>query len=311
MRFLIACLTFVPLVALASSNDVRMDTDLGPLAGTLLVPDTGEPDAIALIISGSGPTDRNGNTRGIPGNNNSLKLLAEALSNSNIASLRFDKRLVGDSASANLSESDLRFDMYVADARTWITYLNDRFDVPLFVIGHSEGSLVGFLAAESTETRGVISIAGPGKRASSLILEQVSKQLPPDLLTQTEEIIRELEEGREVESPPPALDALFRKSVQPYLISWFKYDPQTVVARLKKPILLMYGSTDIQVSVGDGELLKSSSELADLIVIDGMNHVLKMVGDDMAVQAQSYSDPTFPISDEMVPAITAFIAKQH
>lgn len=311
MRYLIACLAFVPLVALAGSNDVKMDTALGPLAGTLLVPDTGEPDAITLIISGSGPTDRNGNSRALPGNNNSLKLLAESLSDSNIASLRFDKRLVGDSASANLRESDLRFDMYVADARAWIEYLNDRFDIPLFVIGHSEGSLIGLLAAESTKTRGVISIAGPGKRASSLILEQVSKQLPPDLLTQTEAIIRELEEGREVGSPPPALDALFRKSVQPYLISWFKYDPQVVVARLKKPILLIYGSTDIQVSVSDGELLQSSTEMADLIVIDGMNHVLKKVAGDMTVQAQSYSDPTLPISDEIVPAITAFIAEQH
>lgn len=311
MKLLIAFIAVMPLVAVAESSDVRMDTDLGPLAGTLLVPDTGEPAAIALIIAGSGPTDRNGNTRGLPGNNNSLKLLAEALSNANIASLRFDKRLIGDSASTRLTEAALRFDTYVADARAWIAFVDDKFDLPIYVVGHSEGSLIGLLAAGSTETAGVISIAGPGTRASTLILEQVSKQLPPNLLAQTEEIIHELEEGRTVDSPPPSLNALFRESVQPYLISWFQYDPQTVVAELNKPILLLYGSTDIQVSVGDGELLRSSNESADLVVIDGMNHVLKMVGDDMSEQVRSYSDPSLPISDKIVPAIVAFIERQR
>ena len=131
------------------------------------------------------------------------------LSDANIASLRYDKRLIGDSASASLTEADLRFDMYVADAGARIAFVDEMFDLPVFVIGHSEGSLIGMLAAESTKARGVISIAGPGQRASSLILEKVPKQLPPDLLAQSEEIIHELEEVRLVMSPPPVLNALF------------------------------------------------------------------------------------------------------
>jgi hypothetical protein len=311
MKFLIIVLAIFPLVASAESSDVAMETALGPLAGTIVVPDSSDPFAVALIISGSGPTDRNGNTRGLPGNNNSLKLLAESLSDANIASLRYDKRLIGDSASAGLTEEDLRFDMYVADARAWIAFVSERFDLPIYVIGHSEGALIGLLAADSADAAGVISIAGPGKRASNLILEQVSKQLPPDLLIQTEKILNELEEGRTVKSPPPVLNALFRESVQPYLISWFQYDPQAVVAELDKPILLMYGSTDIQVSASDGESLKSSNEKADLIVIQGMNHVLKIVVDDLNEQVRSYSNPSLPIAGEIVPAIVEFIEKQN
>ena len=302
-----ALILFLPFLVLAESRDVEIDTDLGVLAGTLAIPEFSDPRAMALIIAGSGPTDRDGNVQGLPGNNNSLKLLAEALVDFNVASLRFDKRMVGSSVSKSLSESDLRFDTYVNDAVLWTRFLRQKFDIPIYIVGHSEGSLIGLLVASQTNVTGVISIAGLGRPASQVILEQTRAQLPSDLLKQTENILNELDNGRTVSSPPPALNALFRESVQPYLISWFRHDPAKVVAELDVPILLLYGSTDIQVAPTDGDRLLVSSKRATLKVVDGMNHVLKLVGPDRNEQISSYSDPSLPIASELVSEIDAFI----
>ncbi len=306
---IVALTLLFPLVAEAQSRNVQIETDLGVLAGTLTIPESESPRASVLIIAGSGPTDRDGNSRGLPGNNNSLKYLAESLARLNIASLRFDKRLIGDSASSLLAESDLRFDTYVDDAVLWAQFLQRQIDAPVYIVGHSEGSLIGLLAASKIEVAGVISIAGPGRPASQVILDQIRERLPPDLLAETETILSRLNNGQTVSSPPPELNALFRESVQPYLISWFQYDPASVVAELDVPLLLLYGSTDIQIDIADGERLLAAGTTASLKIIEGMNHVLKMVGPDTNEQIESYSDPELPIADELVSEIDAFVAK--
>src|SRR5437762_181685 len=87
------------------------------LHSTLLLPkDTSKPMRIVLLLSGSGPTDRNGNSPVLPGKNNSLLMLAEGLASNGISSLRYDKRGVGESTGAMVAEADLRFETYVDDA---------------------------------------------------------------------------------------------------------------------------------------------------------------------------------------------------
>jgi pimeloyl-ACP methyl ester carboxylesterase len=291
----------------AQAEDITLTTELGPLAGTLEVPTEGRMKAMVLIIAGSGPTDRNGNSAALPGPNNSLRYLAEALLAQRIGSLRFDKRLIGGSATDRLSEADLDFDIFVGDARLWVEYLHERFEVPIYVLGHSEGSLIGIVAAQSLDLAGLISIAGPGRRASEVLLEQLRPQLPAPLLTETERIVAELVAGRTVAAPPPALAALFRESVQPYLVSWFAYDPAEQLARLTVPVLLVYGTTDIQVAPHEGELLQRANPRATYVVVEGMNHVLKQVGPDRQAQIAAYSDPALPISEGLVREILAFL----
>jgi len=305
---IVALTLLFPLVAQAQSRNVQIETDLGVLAGTLTIPESERVRASVLIIAGSGATDRDGNSPGLPGNN-SLKYLAESLAGLNIASLRFDKRLIGDSASSLLAESDLRFDTYVSDAVLWAKFLQRQIDAPVYIVGHSEGSLIGLLAASKIEVAGVISIAGPGRPACQVILDQIRERLPPDLLVETETILSRLNNGQTVSSPPPELNPLFRESVQPYLISWFQYDPASVVAELDVPLLLLYGSTDIQIDIADGERLLAAGTTASLKIIEGMNHVLKMVGPDTNEQIESYSDPALPIAGELVSEIDAFVAK--
>lgn len=293
--------------AFASSESVRLDTELGSLSGTLALPDSGSPEALILFISGSGPTDRDGNSLGLPGKNNSLKYLSDALVESGYATLRFDKRLIGESATRRLSEENLRFDTYIDDVRLWANYVTGRFDLPLYILGHSEGSLIGIVAAQDLDVAGVISIAGAGRRASELLLSQTRAQLPPDLMEQTEQIVAELVAGNTVDSTPSILAALFRESVQPYLISWFQYDPAEELARLDVPILLIYGTTDVQVPVSDAIPMQTANPLAKLVVIEEMNHVLKYVDSDMQAQLASYSDPDLPVADALVDQILLFL----
>lgn len=293
--------------AAAASEQVKVATELGPLAGTYLLPETGTPKAVALVVAGSGPTDRDGNSKMIPGSNNSLKLLAEALAEDGIGSLRYDKRMIGESADTSLTEAMLRFDTYIDDVKLLLSFLRSRTDVPVFVIGHSEGAQIGTIAAAGEDVCGVIAIAGPGNPAGQIILEQVRPQLPPELLARTEHIVAELEAGRTVSDTPPELAALFRDSVQPYLVSWFAYDPVDAVAALDIPVLLVYGTTDIQIRVSNGERLAAASDSAELQVINGMNHVLKMVDADPQIQMRSYGDPSLPLAPALATSANEFI----
>jgi uncharacterized protein len=296
----------VVAVALASTSEpVVLETSSGKVAGTLLLPEGSGPHPVALIIAGSGPTDRDGNSVALPGKNDSLKKLAEELAASGIASLRYDKKGVGEST--KVPEGDLRFDTYIDDAVEWCNRLRgDRRFSFLTIIGHSEGSLIGMAAAKKANADGFVSIAGAGRPAQDVIREQL-KAAPPDLQNQANEILKSLSDGKTVEMIPAQLAALFRASVQPYLISWFRYDPAKQIAALEKPVLIEQGTTDIQVSVQDAKLLSQARPSAKLSLIEGMNHVLKQVPADRALQVKSYSDPALPVHPELVKDITAFV----
>ena len=292
-----------------TTEDVTLEIEAGTLYGTLLIPaDTAQPP-VALLIAGSGPTDRNGNSPLLPGRNDSLELLAEGLARRGIASLRYDKRGVGESAAAIGSEADLVFDDYVADAERWLDQLaaDERFG-GVVVVGHSEGSLIGMLAAERAAAAGFVSVAGSGRAAGDLLRIQLADNLPAPLLEEATSVLDALEAGETVADVSPELASLFRASVQPYLISWFRYDPAEVVARLEMPVLIVQGTTDIQVAVADAELLAAADEDAELVLIEDMNHVLKTVpaGEDPLA---SYGDPTLPLADGLVDAVATFILR--
>src|SRR5262249_5311738 len=105
--------------AMVTTEPIYLDTPTGKLFGALDLPKSSTPLPIALIIAGSGPTDRNGNSPAVSGANNSLMYLAEGLAAQGIASVRYDKRGVAESRKAAVSESDLRFETYIDDAVLW------------------------------------------------------------------------------------------------------------------------------------------------------------------------------------------------
>ena len=317
LRFLLFLTIVLPACSTATEphppaqpveHAVRLETSTGTLHGSLLLPPTAGPYPLVLLHAGSGPTDRNGNSAAIRGANNSLKLLTEALAAQGIASVRYDKRGVAASVAAAPSESELRFDTYVEDAAAWIRQLrtDSRFR-SVVVLGHSEGSLIGMLAAERARADAFISLAGPARRASDVLREQLRPQLPAELWQHSERILAELEQGRTTADVPPALAPLYRPSVQPYLISWFRYIPAEEIQRVPGPVLIVQGTTDVQVSVSEAHALQQARPDAELAVIEGMNHVLKLVPQDAAQQSASYSNPALPIAPALVERVGSFV----
>jgi pimeloyl-ACP methyl ester carboxylesterase len=306
--FALAALAQQPSSPPPVADAVSIDTTL---RSTLLLPkETGKPVPVVLLIAGSGPTDRNGNSRILPGKNNSLLMLAEGLAMNGIASLRYDKRGVGESAKAAVGEADLRFETYIDDAVSFCEQLraDKRFSV-VVIAGHSEGSLIGMVAAKRCSATGFISIAGAGRPAADILRIQLAGKLPPELATQSDAILKGLEAGSTTEKPPVELTAIYRPSVQPYLISWFRYDPARSIAVLSVPVLIVQGTTDIQVSVDDAKRLSAASPRAKLLILEGMNHVLKSVPADREKQMASYGDPTLVLAPDLLVGVVDFVRK--
>jgi pimeloyl-ACP methyl ester carboxylesterase len=262
---------------------------------------------VVLIIAGSGPTDRNGNSAD-GARNDSLKRLAWVLARHNIASVRYDKRGVAASLAATPDERNLTLEAYVADAVAWGKLLKaDSRMGPLIVLGHSEGALVAALAAPQLDPAGVISLSGSARPVDQVIRQQLADHLPPALLLRSNEILDHLKAGQiDVEVPRP-LEGIFRPSVQPYLISLFRADPSAAFAKLKMPALIIQGTNDIQVGVGDAQLLKKAKPDAQLTVIEGMNHVMRIIPKDVKEQLESYNDPQLPLAAELGQRIVRFI----
>lgn len=304
----ILILAFIFNSSLVSAQQNRitvLKTATGELEGTLISPDKNVSRTVALLIAGSGPTDRDGNNQGMT--NNSLKMLAEGLSQSGIASVRYDKRGIGKSRSAGLQESDLRFENYINDAAAWCNYLKNGLKFKkVIIIGHSEGALIGMIAAQGKNVDQYISIAGAGQAADKILREQLKNQ-PPLLSMTINSILDNLVKGKLVEQTPPELNALFRKSVQPYMISWFKYDPQKEITKLKIPVLILQGTTDIQVGTADAQRLSKALPKAKLKLIEGMNHIFKSAPIDRNLNIATYTNPTLPIHKELMEQITLFI----
>lgn len=304
---------FLSAAFAATEENIVLHTSTGDIHGLLLVPEQEAPCPVVLIIAGSGPTDMNGNTVGSNYNNNSLKMLAESLAQRGIASLRYDKRGIAKSASAGCKEEELSFEHYIDDAVAWIEKLNgdNRFN-RIVVAGHSEGALIGMVASNKSRfTDAYISIAGCGSPAYEIIEEQLGRQ-PEQVRREAAAINSELREGRTVEDVPGYLAALYRKSVQPYLISWFRYDPAKEIAKLKVPVLIIQGDKDIQVGVKEAEKLRMARILSSYYTIPDMNHVLKhCTSNDMVSQLETYRNPHLPVKEELIGHIVRFIKNRQ
>ncbi len=313
MRFpLLFILLLFPFAVFAIQKDstVTLTTPTGKLYGTLTIPAAKAQVPLVIIIAGSGPTDRNGNQMRMV--NNSLLGLGDSLAREGIATLRYDKRGVGASKAAAPNETNLRFTDYVDDAVAWVKKMktDPRFSKVL-IAGHSEGALVGMLAAQRIPLAGFISIAGIARPADSVMLRQLAAS--PDVAASMVDSMRMyfgmLRRGEPIEFVPPGFyQALLRKTVQPYLVSWMKFTPAEEIAKLKIPVLIIQGTSDIQVDTTEAYALAAAKKGSKLVIIQNMNHVLKdLPSRDILDNQFSYADPGFLLSRKLAPAIASFI----
>jgi pimeloyl-ACP methyl ester carboxylesterase len=284
----------------------------GEIAGTL--DDAGRGAPVVLMIPGSGPTDRDGNNplgvRAAP-----YRMLAEALAQHGVSSLRADKRGMFGSKAAIADPNDVTLAAYAADAHAWAKALRQRTAARcVWVLGHSEGALIALVAAQMpTDFCGLILVAGPGRKLGAVLREQLQAN-PADapLLPQALAALNSLEAGRTVEASTlsPALLPLFNAKVQPYLMEMLHADPAKLAASTRLPLLIVRGGKDLQVAASDAEALHEARPDAVLLSPPNMNHVLKDVaGDDRLGNLASYSDPSLPVDEALVKAIAYFVTK--
>ena len=297
-------LFFISLEAFSQEKNYdSLQVSIDPeVQGTLLSPKGENQPPLAILIAGSGPTDRDGNQALFK--NNSLKYLAEGLAQKGIATFRYDKRVIAQINKATVQEEKMTFEDEVNDALLVVNHFKDKYK-KIILIGHSEGALIGLLVAQKVVVSKFVSISGAGNSSATLIEEQIGKNAP-QLKEESQKIISQLRKGELVDNISPYLAPVFRKSVQPYLISWFKYEPAKEITKLQIPILIVQGTNDLQVEDKEAQLLKEAQPKAQLLLIEGMNHVLKKVK-TLEENQQSYLNPDLPISGELVEGIASFI----
>jgi len=291
----------------AKQAEARLEVKSGTLHGVIDLPKGDGPFPVMVLLAGSGPTDRDGNQPKLK--NDCLKALGQGLAEKGIAVLRYDRRGIGKSAAAQPKEDDFRFEMLAEDAAAWVKQLRkDARFTKVGIMGHSEGSLVGILAAKEAKVDAFVALAGAGRAAPIILREQLTKNLSKDWKEKSDKIIDELVAGRTVAEVPKELASLFRPSVQPYIISMFKYDPAKELSKLEVPVLVVQGTTDFQITVEDAKRLAAACKDAKLCIIEGMNHVLKSAKAPLE-QVVSYSDPKMPLAPELVDEIAGFLKK--
>lgn len=290
---------------------VNLDTGSGVLKASLMLPSDNSKRTVVLIVAGSGPTDRDGNSGLLPAKNNSLLMLAAGLAENGIASLRYDKRGVGDSFAAMVEQSELRIGTYAGDVAAWVRLLkaDGRFD-HVVVLGHSEGSLLGLSSAQETAPDAFISLAGPGRNFADLLRSQLLREGSGFEAGDIDHILSEIRAGRLVDDIPDGLISVFNQSVQPYLTSSFALSPTALISALEIPVLILQGDHDIQVSLEDAELLHNACPTAEYRLIHGMNHVLKPAPEDLAENMATYYQPDLPLAEGLIDAITGFIGQK-
>lgn len=272
--------------------------------GTLMIPEGNQTKDLVIFIGGSGPTDRDGNQPMMQ--NNGFKFLAQGLFDNGIASFRYDKRVVKALKKGQFDESSARFDDFISDALEVLAFFKPAPEFHrLIVLGHSQGSLVGMLAAKD-HADAFISIAGAGQEIDDVIIDQLNWQAP-NLADAARQAFDDLRANGVTTNYPAPLASIFRPSLQGFISNWMAYNPQTAIADLAMPILIINGTRDMQVQISEAEALHGAAESSDFLLIDNMNHVLKVVSDDGLENSKTYNDPNLPVAPKLIDAIVSFI----
>lgn len=305
-------LSIFSVIAYASESELTIPVKNTSIKGSLISPyNLSSTTPLVIIISGSGPTDRDGNN---PQNIKSsyLKMIAQNLDKNGIASFRYDKRGIAESSSPDIRESDLTFNDYINDASDICNYFaNEKKYSQIILLGHSEGGQIAInVAATNNNVSKIIAIAAPGRTVEEIMLEQLNGLAQNDIDDVKLAFVC-MRNNLPVAPQTQISKMIFRPSIVPYMKSWINNNPAEIIKQLRIPVLLVSGSTDIQVKPVDAQNLKSAYPKATLLTIENMNHPLKEVKTlNQLEQMKSYSSPDLPLHPGLMPPIIAFIQNQ-
>ena len=283
------------------------DISAGALSGKYL--DAGEGAPVVLIVPGSGPTDLDGNNA-FGMKSNVYMQMATALALKGISTVRVDKRGMFSSKGAG-DPNAVSVDVYAQDYRDWVESVRSETGVPcIYLLGHSEGALmVSAAAIDNDGVCGLILVSGVGRPFGDVLREQL-KANPANrsILNRAFAVIESLEQGVKVDDSnmQKALRPLFGSHVQDFLISVMAVDPAEIAAKANKDTLIIHGTNDLQASVIDAQRLADATE-GYLVLIDGVNHVLKEAPRSRRRNIATYNQPNLPISESVIASISVFV----
>ncbi|NJB38077.1 alpha/beta hydrolase [Croceivirga sp. JEA036] len=270
--------------------------------GILSYPESKKPMPLAIFIPGSGPVDMDGNQKPMLQADYILQL-ADSLNNRGIAFWRFDKAAVLNDIIAKKPE--LVFEDLVQNVGQMLTHFEDNGNFSGYhILGHSQGSLVGMLQ-KHPKIKSFTSIAGPANSIDTILIHQIKKQ-SPELAAIASKHFKELMATDTIQELNPMLFSIFAPQNQKFIRSWANYNPAEELKKLELPVLILNGDLDIQVSITEAEALYKASPKATYQILDNTTHVLK----EVALKEkglETYTNPNFPISPQLINAIEKFI----
>jgi fermentation-respiration switch protein FrsA (DUF1100 family) len=350
-RLLVALVILPALLAASACAGSRSDAEMEPaehevsfaagdhtVPGTLLLPRRRADQKVpaALIIGGSGPTDRNGNSRLLPGEVNTNRNFAAALAEQGVASLRYDK--LGSGAAGvpeRVDRADVGFELFVDEAAAAHAYLKARPEVDagrVLLLGHSEGALIALVLADRWKTadqpRALILAAPPGMRYLDLLslqfgeqyarareMRQVTAEQADAALAEVERVVASLRSTGTLPERiwPPTVAQVFRPDTARFLAQADAYDPRALASGLpaELPVLVLRGAKDQQVSAADAQAILDGLRAAGNTrslghELTDVNHVFKEVAGPPD-PAADYTNPALPFSREATARLADFL----
>ena len=308
------------IVTIARANDeqVKFGSNGVTLAGTVSRPKTaasGRQPAVVLI-SGSGPHDRDSLVSGIP----VMGQMADALADAGYIVLRYDKRGSGQSGgrpgTASLAD-------FAEDVRAAVRYMADRKDVDgkrIAVVGHSEGGAVALIAAEKDKRiAAVVLVAANGVTGSELVLAQQRHlldrmQLTPEQRQQRIDLQKKINDAVVTGKGLDQLPANVRGQVDnPEFQSLLANDPSKIVPKVRQPLLIVQGELDTQVDPSNADRLaelarsRKKDSSTDVVKVAGVNHLLVPAKTGEADEYATLKDAH--VSPEVTGAIVSWLKK--
>jgi pimeloyl-ACP methyl ester carboxylesterase len=288
------------LVRAPQPGDLTIAAPGGTLAGTIWK--AGDGKRAAVIITGAGPANRNGDSA-TNGGRGTYRMIAEGLAAHGITTLSFDKRGIGESAAAAPPPEKMTVQIRGDDVRLFAAELKKRTGAPcIWLIGHSEGGLIAIMAAANNpDICGIVTLAGMGRPQLLLFREQLPRTLPDALKPKLLAALDAIAAGKSVDAPE--LGGLFSAVGQPYMRSEINLDPAALLATMKFPVLILQGGADEIMGAGDPQALAKARPDATLHILPGVNHSQRIAKDDPG------TGPT-PLAPGLTDTIAAFL-KAH
>ena len=309
-------------VIVSRPNDEALNI---PANGFVLAATVSRPEASSatrlpavVLVGGSGPTDRDGLTYGVP----VLGQMANALAEAGFIVVRYDKRGVGQSGGR--AESAGLLD-YAEDVRAAVKVLSARKDVDpkrITVVGHSEGGAVALLAAsKEKKIASVVLLATTGMTGADLVLAQQQHVLERSKLSADEkqakidlqkQIHQAVISGKGMEQLPPDVR---RMADNPEFQTFLTNDPAKVMPHVSQPILVVQGELDTQVAPANADLLASLARKrkkappVDVVKVPGVNHLLVPATTGEVDEYGALTDRN--VSPAVTGAIVEWLKKTH